>query len=89
METDAARAAVNAAGWSYAPEFFSACKRDGGDPREARSERERRVYCGKDGQAYWEYVEGYADVGPTYKGQPLNREYAVLYRAIASPSPAD
>lgn len=89
MDREDADAAARAAGWSYVPEFSAACKKDGGEPREARSEREVRVYCGNDGRSWWEYVEGYTDIGPIYQGPPLNRDYTVLYRAIASPPPTD
>ena len=70
--------------WRYAVLFSEACKKDGGNPQEVISAAESRVYCEKAGFAYWEFLEGYADVRPAYKGPPLNREYMVLYRTIAT-----
>ena len=84
LDSDAARAAVNSPGWRYTPEFSAACKKDNGHPREDSSEQERRVYCEKDGLPYWEYLEGYADVGPSYQGPNLKGGYMVLYRSIAT-----
>ena len=84
LDSDAARAAVNSAGWRYTPEFSAACIKDNGHPREDSSEQERRVYCEKDGLPYWEYIEGYTDVGPSYQGPNLKGGYMVLYRSIAT-----
>jgi len=75
--------------WRYAAVFSEACEKDGGNPREAISAAESRIYCEKAGLPYWEFIEGYADVLPEYTGPPLNKEYMVLYRAIAAAPPRD
>ena len=75
--------------WRYAALFSEACNKDGGNPQEVISAAESRVYCEKAGLAYWEFIEGYADVRSAYKGPPLNKEYLVLYRAIATAPLAD
>ena len=75
--------------WRYAALFSEACERDGGISQKIISAEESRVYCEKAGLPYWEFIEGYADVGPAYKGPPLHKAYTVLYRAIAAASPAD
>jgi len=72
------------ADWRYATVFSEACEKDGGNPWAVISAAESRVYCEKAGRPYWEFIEGYADVRPTYKGPPLNKEYIVLYRAVAA-----
>jgi len=70
--------------WRYAAVFSQACEKDGGTPQKIISAAESRVYCEKAGLPYWEFIEGYTDVRPEYKGPPLNRVYMVLYRAIAA-----
>ncbi len=70
--------------WRYAAVFSEACEKDGGNPREVFSAAESRVYCEKAGFPYWEFIEGYADVRPAYKGPPLNKEHTVIYRAVAT-----
>ena len=70
--------------WRYAALFSEACERDGGIPQKIISAAESRVCCEKAGLPYWEFIEGYADVGPAYKGPPLHKAYTVLYRAIAA-----
>jgi hypothetical protein len=84
FDSDAARSAISSPDWHYAAEFSAACKKDDGHPREDNAEQERRVYCEKDGFPYWEYIEGYADVGPLYQGPALKKGYRVLYRAIGT-----
>ena len=80
----AAHLAADFPDWRYAREFSEACEKDGGIPRETISAAESRISCEKDGLPYWEFIEGYADVLPTYQGPLLNKEYTVLYRAIAT-----
>ncbi len=70
--------------WRYAAVFSEACEKDGGTPQQVISTDESRVYCEKTGLPYWEFIEGYVDVRPLYKGPPLNKEYMALFRAIAS-----
>ena len=70
--------------WRYAAVFSEACEKDGGNPREAISAAEGRIYCEKAGLPYWEFIEGYADVRRAYTGPPLSKEYMVLYRAMAT-----
>ncbi len=69
--------------WRYVKEILQACTRDGGTSREENGAALSRVYCERDGHPYWEYVESYEDIQPSYKGCVLNRDYTVLYRALA------